>query len=98
MPQLCISLQEGFRDDLVIIRANGTEVYRRRGLTTDAVVSHADTFETGWEEWPVRIDIEVATRGVSGSTELTVPGYLGVSLRPQGELFYRVSQQPFLYF
>ncbi len=98
MPKLRIDLQDGFRNDAVIIRADGTEIYHRDGVNSTAAVSHADSFETDWSKWPVRIEIDVTTRGMSGVVELAGPACLGVSVHPQGELIYRISREPFLYF
>ncbi len=98
MAKLHIDLQEGFQKDAVIIRANGVELYRRDDLNSAAAVSHADSFETEWNAWPVRIEIEVTTRQISGSVELEGPGYVGISIHPHRKLTYRISPEPFLYF
>ncbi len=98
MAKLHIDLQDGFRNDGVVIRANGQEIYRRDGVNTVVAVSQADSFETEWTEWPVQIEVDVTTRSLSGSVELTDPGYLGISIHPQGKLTYRISREPFLYF
>src|SRR5262245_56016984 len=58
--RLYIELGRGFRNHAVVIFVDANEVYRRAGVTTDAVKACADGFETSATAAIVRIDVSVA--------------------------------------
>jgi len=65
---LRIKLRDGFRDQTVVIRWNGQEVYRKSGVTTDLTISYADA-------------VSVATDTAPGMLEVAVDGGAAASAR-----------------
>ena len=65
---LRIKLRDGFRDQTVVIRWNGQEVYRKSGVTTDLTISYADA-------------VSVATDAAPGMLEVAVDGGAAASAR-----------------
>ena len=59
--QLNIKLRDGFRNDTVSMALNGTEVYRKPGVTTDLTISYADGLEAVVTD-PV-VSLSVAVEG-----------------------------------
>ena len=57
MGLLHVAFQEGFRDDAVVVRVNGEEVFHKGSLKTRLQIGYADSFELTVEEG--RVDIEV---------------------------------------
>lgn len=98
MAHLSISLEEGFDNDTVVVSVNGTERYRRDGVSTKLQVGLADLFETDAEDGPVAIDVTLPLKRVSGRYEADAAGdfYVGVSL-DSGALGFRHSSQTFGY-
>lgn len=96
--ELSIALQDGFEEDLVVVRVNGDEVLRRPAVTTDIRIGLAYSFDVRAERLPADLVVEVPTRGVSGRTtvEASGPLYVGASV-VGGAVQFRVSQNPFGY-
>ena len=79
MPKLTIDLQDGFLDDEVIVRVNGEEVERRPNVRTKRALGLAQSFDIKVPDGTVTVQVDVPTKGVSGTTEIQHP-QLGVSL------------------
>jgi len=99
MPALRVDLQEGFRNDTVIVRADGAEVYRKTGVTTRLPVGVAESFEIRTKKNEASIKIEVPTKKQSASAEVRVTQqpYLGVSFDSSDHLVLHPSSQLFRY-
>ena len=96
MFSLRIDLQEGFSGDTVIVTVDGSEVYRKSGVSTRLPVGVADSFEVQLDADQGRVSVDVATRGLTDATDIRPSKfpYLGVSLsggriafEPSAELF-----------
>ncbi len=98
MARLSISLEEGFDNDTVVVSVNGTEHYRRGGVSTKLQVGLADLFEVDAENGPVTIDVNLPVKRVSGRHEVDASSdlYVGVSVGGSG-LRFRHSSQTFGY-
>ena len=64
MATLAIELQDGFRDDAVVIRAGGHE-QRLEGVTTNLAISRAGSVEFAVDDGPTDVEIDVPARGLS---------------------------------
>jgi hypothetical protein len=71
MNSLHIALQDGFHDDCVIIRVNGKELFNKSGVTTNRVISLADTFDCTVDTVTATIEVAVTTKKTGGA--LVVP-------------------------
>ena len=69
--KLHIKLREGFRDNSVLIRVNGKEVYRKSGVSTDLTISYADALEVDVKQPVVSLEVTVEG-GAQGSREVRV--------------------------
>jgi hypothetical protein len=61
---LAIELQDGFRDDDVVVRAAGREE-RLEGVTTNLAISRAAGVELEVPDGPVDVEVAVPARGLS---------------------------------
>lgn len=98
MATLRVDLQDGFHDDLVVVRAQHQE-QRKEHVTTMLQISYAGSLELEVEPGPVRLEISVPTRGLFSAPVVEVPPqalHVGVSI-DDGRLAHRVSTEPFGY-
>lgn len=95
---LAIALQDGFEEDLVVVRVDGDEVLRRRDVTTDVRIGLAHSFDVRIERLPATVEVELPDRGLSGRTTVEAGGplHLGASV-VDGAVRFRVSERPFGY-
>jgi hypothetical protein len=98
MALLVIALQDGFADDLVIIRVNGHEVFRKEGVKTKLLLGYADSFEGQIPEGSVNVEVILPTKNLSETIVLQVTKevYLGFSMH-EGKIDHRISHEPFGY-
>lgn len=98
MPLLHVALQEGFSNDTVEIRVNGTELFRKSGVSTRLQIGFADSVETEVEADAVDLAVSLPQKSLSKSIVFPIsdPTYVGVSVEAQGIVF-NVSMEPFGY-
>jgi hypothetical protein len=72
MPSLQIDFEDGFDGDTVVVRADGEEVWRQDGVTTNVVVSLAAIAQIEVPE-SAEVEIEVTTRSLSATTRIETP-------------------------
>jgi hypothetical protein len=92
MPRLSIDLQEGFSGDDVIVRVNGEEVARQSGVRTKQTLGLAHSLAIAVPDGPVRVEVDVPTRGLRGSTDVR-HAQLGVSLADVGVRFVQSDEE-----
>lgn len=100
MPKLHIALQEGFAHDPVSVSVAGVPVYRHADLSTRQQIGLAASFSTDVTGGDVALDIHVPGRPRRDHRfSIAVPAdvWLGISIRPDGELVWRTSDAPFGY-
>lgn len=99
MAILKIDLQEGFLNELVVIRVNEREVFRKNKVTTRTQIGYSDSCETSVDEGPVKVEVTLPLRDATESIQLQVsaPTYLGVSVMPEGKISHQISHEPFGY-
>jgi hypothetical protein len=98
MVPLVVNLQDGFADDLVLIRVNGLEVFRKEGVRTKLLLGYADSFEIQVPEGPVSVEVILLSRNLSETIllQVTKAVYLGLSIH-DGRIDHRISNEPFGY-
>lgn len=99
MALLNVALEDGFVNDLVVVQVNDREVFHQPNVKTRFQIGLADSFEVNVPEGSVKVETLLPSKQLSESIVLQVSdrAYIGVSLTPEGEISYRVSQEPFGY-
>ncbi len=54
-----LKLRDGFKDDTVLITANGRKVYHKTGISTDLTISFADAVTIDVRKSPVKLEVAV---------------------------------------
>lgn len=98
MALLVVDLQEGFADDLVLIRVNGLEVFHKEGVKTKLLLGYADSFKIQVPEGSVNVEVILPSKNLSETIllQVTKEVYLGLSIH-NGRIDYRISNEPFGY-
>lgn len=98
MPKLGLDLQEGFTGDVVSVRVNGRESFRKEGVTTRRMLGLAVSSEIEVPEGTATIEIRIPTKNLSKTITLETATsiFLGVSVG-SGEIEHIVSREPFGY-
>lgn len=78
MPELQIDFEDGFDGDTVIVSADGHELWRRTGVTTNLSASVADVARVEVPDG-AELEVHVPTRGLRASTQAKTP-YLEVEI------------------
>ena len=99
MTALRIDLQDGFKDDVVIVFGNGEELLRLEAVTSRYQIGLASSQTVQLPAPTVALQIRVPTRRIATELELDAveTGYLAVSIDGAGNLDCRASREPFLY-
>jgi hypothetical protein len=99
MAILRIDLQEGFQNDVVVIRVDGKEVYRKTGVETNLAIALADSVELNVPESTVQVEVAVPSRNSSESVTVAVqdPTHLAFSITSGGGITHKTSREPFRY-
>jgi hypothetical protein len=99
MPLIHIDLQDGFTNDTVIVRVNGSEVFSKANVKTRFQIGVATSFEVDVAAGMVAIQVALPLKNVSESFELQVARttYVGISTTAEGRVDYRLSEEPFTY-
>lgn len=98
MATLRIDFQDGFTDDSVVVRVGDQEIYRGASLRTSRLLGFAHTVSAQVPAGRVMVEVDVPSRGLSGSAALQVEdaAYLGVSIADDG-ISFQHSGGPFGY-
>jgi hypothetical protein len=99
MVDVAIDLQDGFKDDTVVIRAGGRELLRDEAVTTRFQIGKATSATIALPEGEVTLEIEVPTRNQRAAIPIDTakPAFVGISLTTEGRLEVRVQEHPFGY-
>jgi len=100
MSKITIALQDGFRNDSVVITVNDEEVYRKAGVSTNLAISLAEAIEATVSSNDVRLEVEVPSRHTKTSMTLHASEcpYVGVCLKDSGKPEITPSKEAFRYF
>ncbi len=98
MALLHVAFQEGFRNDAVVVRVNGEEVFHKQSVKTRLQIGYADSLELTVEEGRVDIEVLLPFKNLSETILLQVSTavYVGVSIH-DSRIDYRISTAPFGY-
>jgi hypothetical protein len=77
---LNLALQDGFDGDRVLIRVDGTEVYRGEQVTTRTQISHAADTQLDVPDGPFTLEVDVPTRRVRQAFQLDPHAHPNVAL------------------
>lgn len=100
MPNLHVALQEGFAHDPVAVSIAGVEVFRHADLSTRQQIGLAASFSASVAPGAVTLDVHLPKRAAAEqrfNVAVTTESWLGISLRPDGNVQLRVSATPFGY-
>ncbi len=100
MATLNIALQEGFDGDLVLIKVNDLEVFRKDDVKTKRLLDLAEEFERQVPDGPVKLEVLLPKRNLHGKTEVQALQkiYVGISVSVSGpSIDFIISQKPFGY-
>ena len=97
MHTLHIALHDGFTDDIVTIRVNGREVFRKSHVRTDLRLSRADGVDVQVDSTKALVEVAVDPGELLKSTEVDLsktPNLaisrvkdIGITFAPQSEAF-----------
>lgn len=98
MVLLKVDFQDGFEGDLVTVRVNGAEVFRKEGVKTRLTLGLADSFEVDIPEGKVNIEVTLPMKNISGTTSMEISGpvFLGISVQDL-RISFRRSDTMFTY-
>jgi hypothetical protein len=99
MVEIPVDLQDGFKDDTVVISVEGRELLRDEAVSTRFQIGRAKSVKLQVPEGRSELTVEVPTRNLRGTAtvDTTKPVFVGISLTTQGKLQIRVQEQPFGY-
>ena len=99
MISLVIDLQDGFSDDIVVIKVDNQEIFHKKGVNTDYTLGRADSVETKVSKGSVNVAVNVPSKSLSDTVVLEVVNkvYLGVSIIDD-RIVFRISDEIFTYF
>jgi hypothetical protein len=99
MTALRIDLQDGFKDDVVIVLCNGVELLRLEDVSSRYQIGLARSETVHLRTPIVTLQIHVPTRHLTTELELDAAktGHLAVSIDQAGILACRSSPEPFRY-
>jgi hypothetical protein len=99
MGNLHIALQDGFRNDFVMIKVDGREVYNKHAITTNLVISLADTVDVSTTGPTTLVEVDIPSRKISAKTSVRISDtpYLAVSIQSEDGIEMVPSKEPFRY-
>jgi hypothetical protein len=100
MNMLYIALQDGFKNDSLRITVNGQDVYKKNDVTTNLVISLADSIETSVDDGTeATVKVEADSRNVTNSVVIQPSNtpYLAVSIGQNNKIEFIISKEPFRY-
>ncbi len=95
---LVIHLQEGFEGDLVVIRLDGQEVFRKAEVRTRYQISRAESIDIEAPPGRHAVEVSLPDKGIKQeiAVDLEATPFLGVSLE-RGALLFKPSNAAFRY-
>jgi hypothetical protein len=100
---LYVDIQQGFKDDTVIVKVNGNDVFAKEHKTTSPLVGPAASSSIPIDEGLAMVQALVPHRNLQGSLEFQVDSdiYLGISINKSNEkerIGFLKGDRPFDYF
>lgn len=96
-------LQDGFKDDTVILEVNNKEVFKGEHITTDPRIALAKQFKTNVSNGEVEVKVNITTKDLMDNYIFMINSetYLGISIMkpesPNRKIRFVLSTDPFAY-
>ena len=99
MVEVTVDLQDGFKNDTVVISAQGHELLREEAVTTRFQIGKAKSLQLAMPAGEVTLNVEVPTKDARTSVPIDTskPVFVGVSLTTEGRLEVKIQERPFGY-
>src|SRR5690242_1935411 len=99
MNKLHIALQDGFRNDSVIIKVNGRAIFEKTGVTTNLAISYADAVDVTVPDATAVVEVGVPSRAQAAERTVHVleTPYVRVNLSEKGVPELIPSEEMFRY-
>jgi hypothetical protein len=99
MVEVTVDLQDGFKNDTVVISAQGHELLRDEAVTTRFQIGKAKSLQLAMPAGEVTLNVEVPTKDARTTVPIDTskPVFVGVSLTTEGRLEVKVQERPFGY-
>jgi hypothetical protein len=99
MVLLEVDLQDGFKDDTVIINVNNKQAFHKDNVNTKLMIGYADSFKLDVPAGSVTIKIVLSSRGLSKTCSFNISEQVFVALSLQDDhVNCQTSKKPFVYF
>jgi hypothetical protein len=97
--EIPVDLQDGFKNDAVVISVNGSELFRDEAVNTRFQIGLAKSVKLQVPRSRIELTVEVPTRNQRAATTIdaTKPVFVGISLTSGGELQVKAQDRPFGY-
>jgi hypothetical protein len=101
---LAVDLQDGFSDDIVLVKINNEEIFRKEHVTSDLRIGLATRFTTNLGCGEVQVQVTIPTKNLTGKYKFIMNSktHLGISITEPDSSTQKVSflqsQEPFSYF
>ena len=98
MTTIRIALHDGFEGDTVVIKVNGSEVFKQDSVKTKRQIGKAASFELEVDQGLTNVEVSLPLKKLSETIALKVSGevHLGISV-VDNRIQHRVSSDPFRY-
>lgn len=95
---LKLDLQDGFEGDLVIIKVNSSEVFRKENVKTRLTVGYALSIDVDIPAGNNNIEVSLPQKGINGeiSIKTSEPVSMGISIE-ENKIIFRTSESNFFY-
>ena len=96
---LYLALQDGFNNDSVLITVNGKQRYHKSGITSNRVISLADSVDIPMESDTAVISVEVSSKQLIGTltVQVTDTPYVAVNIQNGNRVEMILSKESFRY-
>ncbi|MCX8128894.1 MAG: hypothetical protein N3I35_02195 [Clostridia bacterium] len=98
MQLLTIMLEEGYLDERVILKVNGTTVFDKESVKTKLLLGFADSVSINLQQTSANIEISIPNKGMSLSLKVMLDSdkYIAFSVK-NTTILHRISNEPFVY-
>lgn len=97
--KITFNLQEGFKNDKVIIFNKEEKIYEAEDVSTRTQIGLAKSFECNFKEKNPLIKVDIPTRNISEEKKLDTDKdiHIGISIGDNKKLDWKISEHPFMY-
>jgi hypothetical protein len=97
--KVTFNLQEGFKDDTVIISNKNKKFFEADDVSTRTQIGLAKSFETEVSNGKIKVKVLIPTRDIEEEKEidLTANSHIGISIADGEKLEWKMSEMPFMY-